>query len=121
MKYVNYLGIVALFAMVFSFSAFAKDKTVHSVTIGDPVTVGTTHLKPGDYKVEWHGSTPAVQVDFLQNGKTVATAPAKLETNDSNVVQDEVVTDRTNSKSRTLKEIDFAHQKEALVFTQSAM
>jgi hypothetical protein len=82
------------------------------------VQVGGTQLQPGHYKVEWQGTGPAVQVTFLRNGKTVATVPGTLKTNDEHVIQDEVV---TNSENKELNEIDFRRNKEALVFQQSGM
>jgi hypothetical protein len=82
------------------------------------VQIGGTTLKPGTYKVEWQGTGPAVQVSFQQNGKTVVTLPGTLKTNDDQVAQDAVVTEATGTGTATLKEIDFGHQKEALVFGQ---
>jgi hypothetical protein len=61
----------------------------------------------------WQGTGPAVQVTFLRSGKTVATVPGTLKTNDSQVTQDAILTDSSN---KTLSEIDFGRDKEALVF-----
>ncbi len=121
MKQLKYLAIVATLALLVPLSALAGTTNKRSVTINDPVTIGGTHLKPGAYKVEWQGAGPAVQVNFIHEGKTIATAPAQLQTNDSNVTQNDVVLDRTNTKAMKLKEIDFVHQKEALVFHQNGM
>jgi hypothetical protein len=43
----------------------------------------------------------------------VATVPGTLKTNDSQVTQDAILTDSSN---KTLSEIDFGRDKEALVF-----
>jgi hypothetical protein len=75
-------------------------------------------LEPGNYKVTWQGAGPDIQVTFLLDGKTVATVPATLKTNDSQVTQDEIV---TNSANNTLTEIDFRRDKQAVVFQQSGM
>ena len=91
-------------------SVLARDKA-HSVEILNAVQIGTTELKPGNYKVEWQGTGPAVQVSFQQNGKTVVTAPGTLKTNDDQVTQDAIVTEETGVGMSTLKEIDFGHQK----------
>jgi hypothetical protein len=121
MNCLKYLALVATLGLLTPLSMFAADKTTRSVTIADPVTVGSTHLKPGHYKLEWQGSGPAVNVSFIRDGKTVATAPAKLEINDTEAKQDDVIMDRTNAHNEKLKEIDFSHQKEALKFGQSGM
>ena len=120
MKSLKCLSAVAVLAMLTPLSLLAADKTTRSVKIGDPVTVGGTHLKAGDYKVQWEGTGPNVQVSFLRNGKAVATAPAKLQVDDSQIKQDDVIMDRENA-NETLKEIDFSHQKEALMFGQFGM
>jgi hypothetical protein len=51
----------------------------------------------------------------------VATVPGTLKTNDPRVTEDDIVTDTTDATTKTLKEIDFAHNKESVVFEQSGM
>lgn len=114
-------ALLAVVALMLSVCAFARDKNQHSVEIPDSVQVGGTPLQPGTYKVEWQGAGPQIQVNFVRDGKTVATAPGTLKTNDPQVVQDDVVTETTSANTKTLKEIDFAHNKESLVFEQSGM
>jgi hypothetical protein len=100
-------------------SARAARGNARSVEISDVVQIGSTQLKPGNYKVEWQGAGPAVQVSFQQNGKTMVTVPGTLKTNDDQVTQDAIVTEATSAGTSTLKEIDFGHQKLALVFDQN--
>lgn len=121
MRYLKYLALLSTFALLTPLGALARDKNERTVTIPNAVTIGSTQLKPGDYKVEWQPAAHGVNVTFQQYGKTVATAPAKLQTNDQQVTQDAVVMDKLNAKTEALREIDFAHQKEALVFTHSGV
>lgn len=81
--------------------------------------IGGTRLKPGNYKVEWQGTGPMVPVSFQQNGKTVVTVPGTLKTSDDQVKRDAIVTGATGEGTSALKEIDFRHLKQALVFDQS--
>ena len=118
MKHLKYLSLLSTFAILFSFNAFAKDKNQRSVNLPDAVVIAGTHLAAGDYKVNWEGAGPAVQVNFLKDGKVVATAPATLRTNDNTAAQGGIVIGET---SHSLQEIDFSHQKEALVFVQNGM
>jgi len=118
MKHLRYLTLLSILAVLSPLSVFARDKNQHSVDISATVQVEGAQLKPGNYKVEWQGTGPDIQVTFLQNGKTVATVPATLKTNDAQVTQDQIVTDSANN---TLSEIDFRRDKEALVFQQSGM
>jgi hypothetical protein len=99
-------------------STFARDNP-HSVEISNAVQIGGTRLKPGNYKVEWQGTDPAIQVSFQQNGKTVVTVPGTLKTNDDQVTQDAIVTEATGAGTSTLKEVRFGRQNEALVFDQN--
>lgn len=118
MKTLRYLTFLSILAMLSPLGVFARNNNQHSVDIPSTVQVGGTQLDPGHYKVEWQGAGPDTQVTFLKNGKTVATVPAMLKKNDSQVTQDDIVTDSTN---KTLTEIDFHHDREALVFQQSGM
>lgn len=117
-KQIKYAALLSTLALLSPVGALARDKNQHSVVIPDSVQVGSVQLEPGNYKVEWQGAGPEVQVNFVRNGKTVATIPGTLNANDNQVVQDAIVTDTTGS---TLKEIDFGRDKESVIFTQSGM
>lgn len=120
MKNSYFTAVLSLtFLLGFGGSAHAARDNARSVEIFDAVQIGTTELKPGHYKVEWQGTGPAVEVSFLRNGKTVVTAPGTLKTNDDQVTQDSILTQATGTGSSTLKEIDFRHLKQALVFEQN--
>jgi hypothetical protein len=55
--------------------AFASSNT-QSVNIPATVTVGSTQLPAGDYKISWTGAGSNAQVTIAKNGKVLATAPA---------------------------------------------
>jgi len=121
MKQIKYAALLSMLAVMCSVSALARDKNQHSVSISDSVQVGGKQLEPGSYKVEWQGTGPEVQVNFVRDGKTVATVPGTLKTNDAKVSQDDIVTDTTSANTKTLTEIDFSRNKESLIFEQSGM
>lgn len=117
MKCTKYLGGAALAGlMLLPASSFAKDKNQGNLKLFDPVQVGSTQLEPGDYKVQWNGAGPTVNVNILQNSKTVATTSAKLVgyTSGYDAVVTEPATD--NAQAKRLDEIDFGKQKEGLKF-----
>jgi hypothetical protein len=120
MKQIKCTALLSMLALLFPLGALAREKNQHSVEIPDSVQVGGAQLKPGNYKVEWQGTGPEVQVNFVRDGKTVATVPGTLKTKDAHVV-DDIVTDTTNANAKTLKEIDFGRDKESLIFDQSGM
>jgi hypothetical protein len=121
MKQVKHTTLLSILALMLSAGASAKDSNRHSVEIPDSVQVGGTQLKPGNYDVKWEGAAPEIQVSFVHDGKIVATVPGTLKTNDPHVTEDDIVTDTTSANAKTLKEIDFSHNKESLVFEQSGM
>jgi hypothetical protein len=103
-------------ALLTSLPAQARDKTEHNVTITSPVEVQSTQLEPGHYKVAWEGSGPAVHVEFLQHGKTVATSQAKLVNEGHKSPYDDVVTAKASDGASNLKQIDFQNEEQSLVF-----
>jgi|ERR1700722_304818 hypothetical protein len=121
MKNLKYVAFVATLAMVFSLSAFARDKNERTVNLAYAVQVGSAQLQPGTYKVEWQGAGPDVQVAFVRNGKTVATVPGTLKTGEKQVTQDEQIVSDSSSANRTLNELDFGRDKASLVFQASGM
>lgn len=65
-------------ALLFSASAFAGDANKGTLRLDNKVSVDGTALNPGNYKVEWNGNGPVVQVTLRQGKDTVATFPAHL-------------------------------------------
>jgi hypothetical protein len=63
-------------ALLLASSAFAATKA--QLSLRSPTTVNGTKLKPGDYKLEWDGSGPNVEVSILQGKTVVAKVAAKL-------------------------------------------
>jgi len=117
-KHLQSMVVLSTLTLLFPLGALARDNQ-HSVDITDAVQVGSTQLKPGNYKVEWQGTGHVVQVSFQHNGETVVTLPATLKTNDGQVTQDAIETRGSSTDKNVLEEIDFGHQKEALVFDQN--
>jgi hypothetical protein len=121
MKYGRFLVLAVTATMLFSLSAFARSKDKGSMTLVDPAQIGSTHLKPGNYKVEWNGTGNHVNVNIMEHGKTVATTPAKLVTRPKPSPYNAVVTKPLkNSKGEGIDEIDFNNRTEALVLMPSS-
>ena len=95
--------------------SFAMSKK--SITLSEPVAIGQTVLKPGQYQVEWSGTGTQVAVKFEQNNKTIATAQAevKKQSNPYDAVQ---LNSKPGSKDKVLDKINFS--KESLVFQNGA-
>ncbi|SRR6266436_5317310 len=115
MKFVKYPAVLALVAFGLSLGAFAKDRNEAKFTLSEPALVGSTQLKPGDYKVTWDGTGSDVQVKVLQGKNVVATTSAKLV--DKSTGTDAVTLGPGSGNVKSLDELDFANRKQALVFS----
>ena len=109
--------ILALFLIPLPILSFAA--TRKSITVSDPITIGSTELKPGDYKVQWDGNGPTVQVSFIQGNKTVATAPASVQQQSNEFDGALELKSAAGGDAKSLHAIDFKHM--ALVFDQGAV
>ena len=94
-----------------------SDNNKKSITLGEPAQVGSTTLKPGDYRVEWQGTGPNVTVNFVQGSKVIATAPATIQNKNSNTTN--IFMKDEGNGNRALTEIDWKNT--ALVFQPGAM
>jgi hypothetical protein len=70
------LGFTFILAFL-PFAANAASKNSANVVINDNVTVGTTELPKGSYKVAWTGTDTNAQVTF-SHGNWSKTVPARI-------------------------------------------
>jgi hypothetical protein len=100
------------FALAFALFAtplFASKKA--TVTIPENVTVGSTPIQAGEYKLTYEGSGPDVKVTLSQSGHSPVVLDAKLVPSHTGT---ESVTMRGTSGERTLVNIDLG--KTSIVF-----
>ena len=65
-------------AFLFSTSAFAQSENKGKLSVPETITVEGKQLPPGNYKVEWEGTGPNVEVKILKGKETVATTQARV-------------------------------------------
>jgi hypothetical protein len=118
MMFGKYVAIVAVVASSVSLNAFAKDKNDTRVTFAEKVQIGASQLAPGDYKLQWDGNGPDVQVKVVKGKDVVATVPARLLANKSTQLGD-AITIRTNAEVNQLDEVDFAGGRQSLIFGEA--
>src|ERR1700736_4303950 len=63
-------------ALLLASSALAATKA--NLVLQSTTTINGAKLKPGDYKLEWDGSGPNVEVSIVQGKKVLAKVPAKV-------------------------------------------
>ena len=108
------MGLVLLLAG----SAFAASKA--TLTLNHETTVNGTKLKAGDYKLQWDGSGPDVEVSIVQGKNVVAKVPAKVVDLNSNAANDAAVIKNNSDGSSTLAGVRFAGKKYALELGEGA-
>jgi hypothetical protein len=121
MKFSRILVATAVFSFLLPLSLLAKDNSnKHSIKtqITQPATVVGTTLAPGQYKVEWTGTGPAVKAEFKLDGKTVVTAPATVSEVGNGSAQNAVAYQKGSDGSQAITEI--TGKKEALKFGTEA-
>ena len=69
-------SLVMGLALLLASSAFAATKA--SLTLQSSATINGAKLKPGEYKLQWEGTGPNVEVSFIQGKTVVAKVPAKV-------------------------------------------
>jgi hypothetical protein len=99
-------------ALLLASSAFAASKA--DLVLQNPATVNGTKLKAGEYKLEWEGTGPNVEVSIKQGKKVLAKVPAKLV--DLNAAPDNnaAIVKLAEDGSRTLAGARFAGKKTAI-------
>ena len=93
-------SLVLGLALLLASSAFAATKG--SLQISKPVNVNGTTLKPGDYKVQWEGAGPNVELSILQGKNVVAKVPARVVELQTASSSDAAVTRSDDSGASTL-------------------
>jgi len=69
-------SLVMGLALLLASSAFAATKG--ELQLQSTATVNGTQLKPGDYKLQWDGTGPTVEVSIMKGKNVLAKVPAKL-------------------------------------------
>src|SRR5208282_371710 len=93
-------------------SAFAGTKA--SLQLNNPVNVNGTTLKAGDYKVQWEGSGPNVELSILHGKNVVAKVPARVVELQAPASSDAAVTRKSDSGPNTLAGLRFEGKRFAL-------
>ena len=88
MKASRLSAVLFVAALSLPVAALAGAMTRESLHLFETVKVQGKTLSPGDYRVEWNGTGPNVQLDIVQGKDTLATVPAKIVTKSTKSEQD---------------------------------
>jgi hypothetical protein len=114
MKAVRSLCLVLTATFLLTLGALAEQKHHAGFTLAEDAQVGNTQLKAGDYKAEWTGDGPSVQVQIMKGSKTVATVPAQVVPQKEAVANTDVILKPGDNGTKTVDQIDFAKLKQSL-------
>ena len=109
-----FLGLALLLAT----SAFAANKG--SLQVQEPINVNGTELAPGDYKLEWDGSGPSVELSILQGKKVVTKVPAHMIDLGKASSSDAAVVKNNDDGTKSLSEVRLNGKKFALAVGEEA-
>jgi len=109
-----FLGLALLLAT----SAFAANKG--SLQVQEPLTVNGTKLAPGDYKVQWDGTGPSVELSIMQGKKVVAKVPAHVVDLDKPSSMDAAVVKNNGDGTKVLSEVRLSGKKFSLAGGEEA-
>ncbi len=105
-------SLVLGLALLLASSAFAATKA--SLQLSNPVLLNGTTIKPGDYKLEWEGTGPNVELSIIQGKNVVAKTTAHVVTLETPSAYDAAVTRKNGSGPSTLAGLRFQGKKFAL-------
>ncbi|HUM07013.1 MAG TPA: hypothetical protein VLT90_16215 [Terriglobales bacterium] len=98
-------------AVLAATSAFAGNKgTLH---ISEAAQINGQAVPAGEYKLQWDGAGPNVQVSVMQGKKVIATVPAQIVEQKQASSNDSTIVDRSGS-TPSIKEVRFAGKKYTL-------
>lgn len=109
-----FLGLALLLAT----SAFAANKG--SLQIQEPTSVNGTKLAPGDYKLQWDGNGPSVELSIMQGRKVIAKVPAHVVDLGKPAQNDAAVVKNSEDGTKTLSEVRLSGKKFAFAVGEEA-
>jgi hypothetical protein len=99
-------------ALLLASSAFAVTKA--QLHLSTSATINGTQLKAGDYKLQWDGTGPDVQLSIIQGKNVITKTSAKLVDLSSPSQNDAAVVTKNGDGSTSLSGIRFEGKKYAL-------
>jgi hypothetical protein len=105
-------SVILGLALLLASSAFAATKA--NLQLNNPVMVNGTKLKPGEYKLQWEGSGPNVELSIVQGKNVLTKVPAHVVQLETPAANDAAVTQKNDSGTNSLAGIRFQGKKFAL-------
>lgn len=111
-------SLVMGLALLLASNAFAVTKG--ELQLQSPATVNGTKLKPGDYKLQWEGTGPNVEVSIMKGKNVLAKVQAKLVDLSSPAQNNAAVVKNNDDGTSSLAGVRFEGKKVALDLSESS-
>lgn len=115
----GYLGVsilALLFVLAAGVPAMAKNSS--NVNLHYDVVLNGSHLKAGQYRVQWESHTDAVTVTFSQKKNVLATATGKLVDREGKYQTSTVLYTADAGGTQTIIELRLAGMSQAIVLAE---
>jgi hypothetical protein len=99
-------------ALLLASSAFAATK--ENLQLFNPTLVNGTQLKAGEYKVEWDGTGPNVEVSIMQGKKVLTKTQARVVDLTTPAENSAAVITKNSDGTSSLESVRFSGKKFAL-------
>lgn len=113
-------NLVMALALLLATGAFASTANKANLELDNSVTLNGTTLKAGNYKVQWEGTGPNVELSITQGKHIVAKTSARLVDLPAPAVNDAAVTMKNDAGPNSLTGIRFQGKKFALDLSQES-
>ena len=110
-------GLVMGLALLLASSAFAATKA--TLNLQTPTNINGTKVKAGEYKIQWEGSGPNVEVSIMRGKNVLAKVPAKVVDLNSAADSNAAIVTRNDDGTSTLAGARFEGKKFALELVDS--
>jgi hypothetical protein len=115
----GYLGVsilVLLFVLAAGVPAMAKSSS--NVTLHYDVVLNGSHLKAGQYRVQWESHSDGITVTFSQKKNVLATATGKLVDREGKYQTSTVLYTTDAGGTQTIMELRLAGMSQAIVLAE---
>ena len=102
-------SLVMGLALLLASSAFAATKA--QLNLQSPATINGTTLNAGEYKLQWDGTGPNVEVSIMKGKNVLAKVPAKLVDLNSPARNDAAVIKNNSDGTSSLSSVRFEGKK----------
>ena len=112
-------GLLLGLALLLATSVFAANNK-GSLQLNDPLLVNGKQLAAGEYKLQWEGTGPSVELSILRGKNVVASVPARLVDLDRPAQADLTIVRKNADGAKALTEIRFGGKRYSLAIGEES-